>query len=120
MSEQEMVLVSTSVSYKQTTASSIHGAIWEYYSVLAGLGARRTQESKTSIRHRINPTTMVASTTPLEKLDVAPKTKDDTDLVVPELGDMSFVFGRGRAPKLTISGLSPALSARCLIVWKKS
>jgi len=33
---------------------------------------------------------MVASTTPLEKLEVAPKAKDDTDLIVPELWGHEF------------------------------
>ena len=55
------------------------------YSILPWLGARWAQYSETSIRHRINATTLVATTAPLQMLEVAPETKDETDIVVSKL-----------------------------------
>jgi hypothetical protein len=34
---------------------------------------------------------MVASATPLQELKITPETKDNTDLVVSELRDLSFI-----------------------------
>ena len=55
------------------------------------MGTRRAHNSETSVGHRINPTTVVASTTMLQKLEVTPKAKDDRDLIVSELWGVSTV-----------------------------
>ena len=101
---------------KQTTTSSIRRIVWRQYSILPIVGTARARESETSIRERINSTTTMASTTPLQKFEVGPKAKDERNLIVSELRDISFISGRV-ARELTISGSTPALSVRWRIVW---
>jgi hypothetical protein len=108
--------VSTSGSYKQTTASGVHRVFQVKYSILSWLGTRRTENSKTSVRHRIDPATAMASPAALKKFQVAPETKDKTDFVVSELRRISCASRESSEHKLTISGSSFALFERCMIV----
>jgi hypothetical protein len=65
--------------------------VWEKYNILSGLGTCWARDGKGSVREGVNPTTMVASATPLQELKITPETKDNTDLVVSELRDLSFI-----------------------------